>query len=254
MNATVTFGLVAFPVGITPATTKRETVKFRLLHLECGLPINQAKVCSTCGISLEADEIIHGYEYEKNIFVHVAEDEISEAKSLRQPVIEVSKFVPWEAVSVLPVYDSHLLVPKPGYTEHYATLRAAMDSEGVNGFGVQNLWGRTRPFMVTIIDDRLVMQRLYARDELVEPEFDAPQDVSKEGLDVATQIVRGKLGSIEEEVDLVRPDEVALRALVNAKVKGTTPKLGKRQAPLVPSADLLRDLRRSVRAGKRVTV
>ena len=70
----ISFGLVNIPVALYPAVEDKQ-LHFHQLHKEDGGRIGHQQVCKVCGKSLEAEEIVRGYEYEKNSYVTLADED-----------------------------------------------------------------------------------------------------------------------------------------------------------------------------------
>jgi len=60
----VTFGLMAIPVSLFPAT-RREELKFRQLQASDQSPVNYKRVAEADGKEVPWDQIVKGYEYEE---------------------------------------------------------------------------------------------------------------------------------------------------------------------------------------------
>src|SRR5438034_3096421 len=70
----ISFGLVAIPVRLFPATSNKD-LSFHLLHEKCNSRIKQLKWCPKCDREVDWDEIVKGYEYSPERYVRVtAED------------------------------------------------------------------------------------------------------------------------------------------------------------------------------------
>src|SRR5699024_11973045 len=74
-KGTISFGLVNIPVKMHAATENKD-VKLRQLHKECESPIKYKKVCPVCDREVENDEIVKAYEYAKNKFVVLDDEEL----------------------------------------------------------------------------------------------------------------------------------------------------------------------------------
>src|SRR4051794_22405870 len=78
-KGTISFGLVNIPVKMHAATENKD-VSLRQLHKECKSPIKYEKVCPICEKEVGTDDIVKGYEYAKNKFVILDEDDLAELK------------------------------------------------------------------------------------------------------------------------------------------------------------------------------
>ena len=70
----ISFGLVAIPVALYTATQSND-INFNQLHKDDGSRIKYKKVCAHCGNEVSASDIVKGYQYDKDHFVVVTDDE-----------------------------------------------------------------------------------------------------------------------------------------------------------------------------------
>ncbi|AOZ94051.1 hypothetical protein LPB68_18915 [Paenibacillus crassostreae] len=90
----ISFGLVHVPVKMHSATEDKD-IHFRSLHKECGMPISYAKKCQHCDKEIASVDIVKGFEYEKDKFVIVKEDELEHIKTESAKTIKILDFVIW---------------------------------------------------------------------------------------------------------------------------------------------------------------
>jgi len=254
LTPTIQFGLVNIPVGIAPATTTKENVKFKLLHAWCGTPIKTDKVCPECDVVLAPEDLVRGHEVSKGVFVRVEDEEYQEVKNEKQPVIKIDCFLPWEVTALLPTRKDYYAIPETGKETAYGLLAEAMAQEEVDGFGLCNLWGADSRFLLTIAQRTLVLRLLFSKDEVVEQDFEVPDlwlrspGELDEELKMARQLVRSLIDP--NHPDMSVPDEAAMKKLIASKVKGGKVALPKPEKPIVPTNDLLAALKTSVSQGK----
>ena len=75
-TGTISFGLVSIPVKLYTATTSHD-VSFNLLHNECQGRINLQNYCPQCERVVERSELIKGYQYEKNQYAIINEEDLN---------------------------------------------------------------------------------------------------------------------------------------------------------------------------------
>src|SRR5260370_33847542 len=71
----LTFGLVSFPIRLFSAA-RGETISFNLLHKADHSRIKQAIYCQTEDKLVPRSELVKGYEYEKDHYVEIEDEEI----------------------------------------------------------------------------------------------------------------------------------------------------------------------------------
>ena len=83
-KGSISFGLVNIPIALYPAT-RREELKFRLLRSTDLSPVNYKRVAEKDGKEVPWDQIVKGYEYEKDKYVVLREEDFQQliSKPLR---------------------------------------------------------------------------------------------------------------------------------------------------------------------------
>ena len=66
----ITFGLISIPVKLFSAA-RSESVGFNMLHRECGSRVKQQYICPVHERAVTRDEIVKGYEYEKDRYITI---------------------------------------------------------------------------------------------------------------------------------------------------------------------------------------
>lgn len=174
LNAVLSYGLVNVPVGIATAA-KRKDAAFKTLHKgECLGHIGQSHFCKTCGEVVSPDETVKGFEFAKNQFVVVPDEELEILKSERSKVIRINKFVAWDDLDEVAMEKNYFLKP-PEVREiarGYSILSQAMlDTQSI-AIGTSSLWGKEYPSLVWVRETgTLVLSPLFCADEIVD---DAP--------------------------------------------------------------------------------
>jgi DNA end-binding protein Ku len=217
-NAQVAFGMVNIPVRPRPTMTTREgSVSFKGLHITCGNPVNQDKVCRVCNETLAAEDVVRGFEVTKGQFVSISDAEHDEATADRSPLIVIHKFVaPLDPVWVEKTY---WLEANDLYKRQYATFCDALEGLGVVGVGSQALWGKERPVMVSAMLRTLTMSVLHTLPELNEAPAPCVANPSENELELAKQIIGSWTAPIEDS-DMTVSSTTKMRALIDAKTSG----------------------------------
>src|SRR5262245_38494678 len=68
-SSTITFGLVAVPVRVYPATRESAGLSFHLLHAKDGVRLRQQLICPKDGDTVPRNEAMKGYEYARDEYV-----------------------------------------------------------------------------------------------------------------------------------------------------------------------------------------
>jgi DNA end-binding protein Ku len=125
----ISFGLVTIPVKLYAATEEKE-LHFKQLHKQCGTPIRYKKFCPTCAVEVEADQIIKGYEIEKEQYVTITEEELEAIPVAASRTLEIVDFIQLSEIDPVFYDRTYYLEPGDGGSKPYALLRRAMEETG----------------------------------------------------------------------------------------------------------------------------
>src|ERR1700683_4737573 len=89
----LTFGLVSFPVRLYSAA-RSESISFNQLHKVDGSRIKQVLFCQSEDKQIPRSEIVKGYEYEKDRYVVIDDEEIKKVAPQSAKIMEILEFVP----------------------------------------------------------------------------------------------------------------------------------------------------------------
>ena len=128
----LTFGLVSLPVRLFSAA-RAESVSFNLLHKSDNSRIKQITYCQAEDKPVSRSDLVKGYEYEKDRYVVIEDDEIKKVAPKTAKVMEILEFV--ETKDIDPVYleSSYYMAPEAGGEKAYALLFEALRKSSYSG-------------------------------------------------------------------------------------------------------------------------
>lgn len=91
-KGSISFGLVSIPISLFPAT-RREELKFRLLRASDLSPVNYKRVAETDGQEVTWDQIVKGYEYQKDQFVVIKDEDFARVDVEATQTVSILNFV-----------------------------------------------------------------------------------------------------------------------------------------------------------------
>jgi DNA end-binding protein Ku len=249
-SGTISFGLVSVPVKLY-AATKSKSVSFNLLHDKDKSRLRQQYVCSTCGAVVERSAMLKGYEYAKEQYVVVTDDELKALEEKTEQSIEIEEFVPISQVDPIYFDRAYLLGPDKGGQKAYRLLRDAMAKAGKGA--VARFATRGKLQLVLLREGRggLLMHALYYSDEVRGfEEIDRGDSVElKPGeLDLAVQLI-DQLASAD--FDPGKYEDAYRRALldlIERKAAGQEIVAAPAQPPRAQIIDLMEALKASLAA------
>jgi DNA end-binding protein Ku len=221
-NANISFGLVSIPVKLYTASNTSSAISFNLMHRKCGSRLKQQYICAKEETIVSRDEMVKGYEFNKDQYVLFTEEELKAFEEQATQTIDVTEFVPMDKVD--PVYydKPYYLGPDKGGAKPYRLLAEVMKETGRVALAKYAARGKQYLVMLRPSGEGLVMQQLLYADE-VRSFSEVPLDKAevKDGeLKLARLLVE------ESSSDVFRPeayeDEVRKRVqeALDRKVKG----------------------------------
>ncbi|RQZ16601.1 Ku protein [Burkholderia sp. Bp9031] len=255
----ISFGLVHVPVQLFPAT---RTVKpsFRLLDKRSMDPVGYRQINKRTGKEVTREDIVRGYEYEKERYVVLTDEEIRAANPESTQTVDILTFVDEDAVSFLYLDTPYYLVPDRKGEKVYALLRDALKDSGKIGIALvvmrdrQHLGALIPVGPLLALDTLRWQEELRPLDELSVPADDAKRaGVTARELGMAKKLIDDMSGkwAPDEYHDTFRDDilelvERKVRAGKIEEIEERPPQTGRAAANVV---DLTELLKRSLKGG-----
>ncbi|CDO05117.1 DNA repair protein [Oceanobacillus picturae] len=165
-KGTISFGLVNIPVKMHAATENKD-VRLRQLHKECQSPIKYEKVCPVCDKPVEQEEIVKAYEYAKNKFVVLDEEDLAALqKEQEDKAVEIVDFVKLEEIDPIYFEKSYYLSPNEGGTKAYSLLRNALEETGKIGVAKMIIRSKEQLAVIRVYQNTLVAETIHYPDEV----------------------------------------------------------------------------------------
>jgi len=214
--------LVSMAVDLYSATQPGARIGFRQIHEPSGKRIRYEKVVPGIG-PVDKDEIMKGYEIDKDQYVLLEPEEIDAVKLESKRTFELVQFV--DACEIPPLYydKPYYLVPADELAEDaYRVVREALRHAGKIGLGQITLRGREYIGAVRDCGDGLLMETLHYPDEIrkADPLFAGLADdkVPEDLLEVATALIDRKSGPFDASA-FKDNYTIAMRELIDRKRK-----------------------------------
>ena len=175
----ISFGLVSVPVVLYPAE-QSHSLSFSMLDKRDFSPIGYKRYNKTTGKEVPWNDIVKGYEYEKDEFVVMSEEDFRRANVQQARSVDIVTFV--DAGSIPPQYfqTPYYLVPGERGQKVYALLRETMRATGKIGVGQVVIRTTHHLAAVLPVDDALMMITMrYANEIRERKEFDFPSESAK---------------------------------------------------------------------------
>ncbi|MEO6112097.1 MAG: Ku protein [Nitrospiraceae bacterium] len=164
-NGAISFGLVNIPVVLSSAEN-RNSFDLTMLDRRNMKPVGVKRYNKETGKEVGWDDIVKGYEYEKERYVVLTEEDFKRANVEATQTVDIVAFV--DAEEVAPTYfeTPYYLVPDKRGDKGYALLRETL--KATNKIGIASVVIRTRQYLAALIPsgDVIVLNTLRYKNEL----------------------------------------------------------------------------------------
>lgn len=164
-SGTISFGLVSIPVKLYTAASS-QSPSFNLLHAKCGNRIRQQRLCPVCNEVVERDDLVRGYEFAKDQYVRMTDEELKALEGEASKAIEISEFVPLSTVDPVYFEKSYYLGPDKGGEKPYRLLAEAMAQAGKVALAKFVMRGRENLVLLRSSQNGLMLHAMYFADEV----------------------------------------------------------------------------------------
>src|SRR5215813_7383569 len=156
----LTFGLVSFPVRLFSAA-RSETVSFNLLHKDDHSRIRQVTFCQKEDKPVPRSELVKGYEYEKDRYVIIDDEDIRKVAPKTAKVMEILEFVKSEQVDPIYLESSYYMAPDEAGEKPYALLFDALKKTGRVGVAKISMHNREHIVILRPGKNGVLMHTMY---------------------------------------------------------------------------------------------
>jgi DNA end-binding protein Ku len=246
--------LVSFGIRLIPATEAKSEIRFHQIDRRTGERVRHQKVSSGDEDPIEKGDIVKGYEYSKGEYVQIEPGEIEQLRIASPHAIELEQFVRADEIDPAFYEKPYFVLPEnASQAEAFAVVRRALEETKSIGLGKFAVGGRERLVGICApFDPKLrgmMAYLLHFADELrgAAEYFEEirEQKVDRDQLALAKELIRRNSAAFKP--DRFKDNyEVALRELIDAKLKHMPLPKERREEPRGKVVNLMDALRRSI--------
>jgi len=218
--------LVTIPVRLYNAVSSTSKVSLNQLHKDCNVRLRQQMVCPEHG-KVEKEDIVKGYEFEKDRYVVVDEADLQKIKLETTKTIDLIQFVDAREVDAIYFDTPYYVAPDgPVAEEGFRILREALRLANKIAIGQVVISNREHVVAIQPQDKGLVLNTLHYAEEVRNAasyfEDIKTAEVQKPQLDLAQQLVNSLASSFEPAKFKDRYQD-ALLEVIKGKISGSEP-------------------------------
>jgi DNA end-binding protein Ku len=241
----LTFGLVSFPIRLFSAA-RSETISFNLLHKDDHSRIRQVTFCQAEDKPVSRSELVKGYEYEKDHYVVIEDEDIKKVAPKTARVMEILEFVKSDQVDPIYLESSYYVAPDEGGEKPYALLFQALKESNYYAVAKVAMHNREHIIILRPGPKGILSHTMYFQDEIRQvEEFRTDTSLVK---DKELAMAKMLISSLEADFEPQKyHDEyrLNLQRMIEAKIEGKKVVAAPTEH-IAPVIDIMEALKRSL--------
>lgn len=255
-KGTLSFGLVTIPVGLYTATEDKSP-HFNQLRKSDHSRIGYKRVAKADDEEVAYDDIVKGYEYEKDRYVVFEPEELDALKPKSSRVIDIEEFVPLEEIDPIYFDKPYYLAPEETGAKAYGLLAKAMEESKRVAICRITMRDKEHLAVLRMVDGLLVMSTMLWPDEvrefsLSDVGIDEVPEPREQEVQMALTLIENYTGQFDPDKYTDTYREKVLEA-VEAKVEGQEITVAPEEEEPTGVVDLMAALKASVEASKKAS-
>ncbi|MBN7772382.1 Ku protein [Clostridium aminobutyricum] len=215
----ISFGLVHIPVALYTATQDND-IHFNQLCKQDNSRVRYKKVCAGCGKEVSSGDIIKGFEYDKDKYVIVTDEDFEKIKTEKDRSLQILHFA--DLKTIQPVYydKTYHAVPETGGEKAFELLRTAMLQENKVAIA-KTVMGNSETLLCIIpTENGILIEKMFYQDEIKEiPKSYARPELNEGELTMAKTLIESMAKPFEPSLYKDEYQE-RLRVLIEDKING----------------------------------
>lgn len=165
-KGSISFGLVNVPVKMHAATETQE-FHFNYLHKDCYNRVRYTKKCPHCDIEVAAEDLVQGYEYEKDRYVVLDDEDLASLEKPMSRSIDILDFIALAEVDPMYYQKSYYLSPEETAQKAYRLLCQAMADTGKVAVAKLTMRSKQHLACLRVVDENImVLETMYYPTEI----------------------------------------------------------------------------------------
>lgn len=219
LRSVISFGLVAIPISMYTATQDND-IHFNQLHREDKERIKYKKVCSHCGKEITSNDIIKGYQYDKDHYVVVTDEELEKIKTQKEKSVQILHFAQLNQISPVFYDKAYQATPEAGGDKAFELLRAALMAEQKIAIGKTVIGTKETLLAIIPREDSMLILTMFYQDEIKDiPKGYTKPELSETELNMAKTLINS-MDTPFNPSEYVDEYQIKLRNLIEAKISG----------------------------------
>lgn len=164
-KGSISFGLVNVPVKMHAATESQE-FQFHHLHNVCKQRVRYLKKCQFCEVEVSAVDLVKGYEFEKDKYVVLTEQDLAVLEQPSSRSIDILDFIDLQEIDPVYYQKSYYLSPEETALKAYRLLCQAMADTGKVALARVTMRSKQHLACLRVFEQGLVMETMFYPAEI----------------------------------------------------------------------------------------
>jgi DNA end-binding protein Ku len=243
----LTFGLISIPIRLFSAA-RSERIGLNQLHNVCKTRIRMPLYCPQCQRQVERNEIVKGYEYDKDQYVLFTEDELDKIEPESARTMEILEFVKVEEIDPLYYEASYYVTPEEEGKKAYQLLLEAMEETNYAAIAKLTMHQREHIVVVRPRAHGMTLHTMYYTNEIRQVaeygKSDSAAEPKEQEKKLARQLIESLAADFEPEKYKDQYQE-SMKSMIEAKRQGREVQ-EVAHPKLAPVIDLMDALKKSI--------
>lgn len=218
-KGSISMGLVLIPVGLYKTTVDND-IHFNQLEKESKARIKYKKYCSHCNKEVTTADIIKGYEYEKDKYVIMTDEDLEKIKTKKDKTIHIIQFAKMSEIDPIHYEKDYYSIPEVGAEKAYELLRQSLLSQKKVAIAKTVMGTNEKLIVLYPTKDNIIVKTLYYNDEIAS----APKQIPKLKLDeselqMANMLIENMTKAFDATV-FVDEYQARLKEAIMTKIQG----------------------------------
>lgn len=218
-KSAISVGLLYIPVGLYK-TTHDIGISFNQLCKNTHERIRYQKICPSCNKEVKSEDIIKGYEYEKDKYVVFSEDELEKIKSHKDKTIHIEHFAKMSDIDSLYFEKNYYVVPDAGAERAYELLRQALLSKKEVAVAQTVFTSKEELLVLYPTKECIIAKVLFYQEEIQEiPKSIGKTEIAQAEMDMAKTMIESMTAKFD--ISAYHDDyQEKLRNAITQKIQG----------------------------------
>jgi DNA end-binding protein Ku len=164
----------SFVIGFGPLTCMVKTyvsasptrIGFKWINKKTGNLVGQKKFDKVTNEEVQQADIINGYEYSKDKYLHFTDVEVDNMQATKKDTMEIAEFVPISSIDPLQVEKTFYLQPDKGQDGNYKLFSVVLAKCGRAAVGKWVSRGKEHLVVIRAYQHGIIMHQMFYHNEV----------------------------------------------------------------------------------------